>query len=50
VQVRTLLGALAVFQERAKEKDPIKANAKKRYVLGIKQVKTDITEKTRHWH
>lgn len=36
--VTDFLGAIATFQERAKEKDPIKATAKKRYVLGIKQV------------
>jgi hypothetical protein len=36
--VRDFLGAIATFQERAKEKDPIRAAAKKRFVLGIKQV------------
>jgi ribosomal protein L7Ae-like RNA K-turn-binding protein len=38
VSVKNLLGAIADFQERAKQKDPIKASAKKRFVMGMKQV------------
>jgi DNA-directed RNA polymerase subunit H (RpoH/RPB5) len=33
-----MLNALATFQERAKEKDPLKAKAKARFGMGMKQV------------
>jgi hypothetical protein len=36
--VKDLLGAIAEFQDRAKKKDPVKASAKKRFVMGMKQV------------
>ena len=36
--VKEMLSKLVVFQNRAKEKDPIKAKHKQRFVVGLKQV------------
>ena len=36
--VKELLGALTIFQQRLKERDPINAKHKLRFLLGMKQV------------
>ncbi len=36
--IAEMLTALATFQERAREKDPLKAKAKMRFIIGMKQV------------
>ena len=36
--IKDMLGALATFQARTKELDPLKAKQKQRFVIGLKQV------------
>jgi hypothetical protein len=38
--VKEILKTLSALQQRAKEKDPINAKKKERFVMGLKQVST----------